>query len=182
MNLISTGILGTLVLCGAAAADPGGNADSDNPGAWLEPMVGEWSVSVEAVPGPGQEPVRAEAHAVARLLGGKWLVTESSGTAAGSSFTWILTLGYDAYDKHFVGTWLDSRQTHLWRYSGTLEEDRTRLVLETEGPIMGNPETSAAYRVVIEIRDDDHWTMHSMILGPDDEWFEFSRIDFRRAE
>lgn len=173
MNFIRTGIPAMLMCFGAAAAEPGD---------WLEPMAGEWFASAEAVPGPGQEPVRIESRATARLLGGKWLVTESNGTAGGHPFTWIFTLGYDAYDGHFVATWVDGRQTHLWRYTGTLDEDRTELVLETEGPIMGNPETSAKYRVVIETRDDDHWIMRTMILGPDDEWFEFARTDYRRAE
>lgn len=58
----------------------------------------------------------------------------------------------------------------------------TALTLETEGPVLGDPQTTARYREVIEIRDDDRKLMHSMTLGPDGEWFEFALAEYRRIE
>jgi hypothetical protein len=71
-------------------------------------------------------------------------------------------------------------QTHLWRYTGMLDDSGTALTLETEGPIGGDPTTKAQYREIIAIEDADHFVIRSMILGPDGEWFEFARAEYRR--
>jgi hypothetical protein len=114
------------------------------------------------------------------LLGGLWLVAEGTGEARGHEFTSILTLGYDAHEQRFVGTYIDSMQAHMWRYTGLLDAAGSSLTLETEGPVMGNPMNRARYREVIEAGDTDRKVMRSLILGPDGEWFEFARAEFRR--
>jgi hypothetical protein len=118
---------------------------------------------------------------VARLLGG-WLISESRGTAGPRSFTWILTLGYDPAQERFVATWIDSMQSHLWLYEGGLDDSGTALTLETEGPTGGDPARPARFHVVIEVLESDHYVMRSSILGPNGEWFEFSRADYRRVQ
>lgn len=172
----------SMMACALVAAAPSTDPRPHEPGTWHQRLAGGWAVASEATLGPGQDPVRHQSRAVARWLGGEWLVAESTGEVGGRPFTWILTLGYDPHSERFVATWIDTMQTHLWTYTGTLDDARTKLALETEGPVMGNPETTAQYREVIEITDDDHWTMRSMILGPDGQWFEFARTVFRREE
>lgn len=184
MSFAKTAVLAALVTLGAAttAGETPGDPSVD-PTDFLRRLAGEWSVVAEAFPGPGQEPVRTESREVARMLGGTWLVAESTGSAAdGDSTTSILTLGYDAHEERFVGTFISSRQTHLWSYVGELDDSGTTLTLETEGPILGDPTRTTRYRDVIEIIDDDHRVMRSMILGPDGEWFRFARAEYRRIE
>lgn len=166
-----------------AVASVSGDArarQSPEQAAFLQRLSGEWSAVAEATLGPGQEPVRTESREVARMLGGRWLVAESTRSAGGRQLTSILTLGYDRVTERFVGTWIDALQAHMWHYSGTLNESGTALTLETEGPILGDPTRRAKYREVIEIHTPDHKTVRSMILGPDGEWFEFARADYRR--
>lgn len=184
MGRLRTPAIGAaLVMVGVAwtAAEAPGHP-SDDPSAFLQQLAGEWSVVAEAVLGPGQEPIRRESREVARVLGGKWLVAESTGPLGDGTVTSILTLGYDPAEERFVGTWISSMQTHLWQYTGVLDESGTALTLETEGPIMGDPTRTTQYREVIEIEDADHKVMRSMILGPDGEWFEFARAEYRRVE
>lgn len=180
---VGAGVIGRTVIAAACLAPIGGTAygQSDDATAFLERMAGEWSVASEATLGPGQEPIPTDIDVNARLIGGTWMVAEGSGTAAGRSFTWIFTLGYNPAEAQFVGTWIDSNQTYLWTYSGTLDDSGT-LTLETEGPIMGNPSTTTQYREIIEVEDTDHHVMRSLILGPDGEWFEFARAEYRRVE
>jgi len=180
---LRTGPLLGLILVGVAAAAVGApELQAQDQAAFLEQLAGEWEGDAEATLGPGQDPVRYESRESARLIG-NWLVAESRGTtSAGVPFTGILTLGYDPAREEFVATWIDSAQTHLWSYAGTLDERGTTLALETEGPIMGNPTTSTQYRVILQVEDDDHKVMRSLILGPDGQWFEFSRVKFRRIE
>lgn len=163
------------------AGDPAIGCVRD-PADFLERMAGEWQVASEATLGPGQEPIRTNIGVTARLIGGQWMVAEGSGEAGGREFTWIFTLGYNPGQKQFVGTWIDSNQSHLWTYTGTLDDEGTTLTLETEGPIMGDPSTTAQYREIITVRDADHHEMRSEILGPDGEWFEFATAEYRRSE
>lgn len=169
--------LATPALAQGQDTDPGAQAT-----AFLEQLEGEWSMTAEAIPGPDQEPVRTEGRQVARLLGGHWLIAETHSLPDGRPFTSILTLGWDSAEGGIVGTWVDARQTHLWRYEGTLDDSGTALTLETEGPILGNPTRTAEYREIIEVEGPDHWVMRSLILGPDGQWFEFARADHRRHQ
>jgi len=183
MQLARMTVTGALALAGAVGptAEPG-NAQTLQPTTFLETLAGEWAVVSEAKLGPGQDPVRNESREVARMIAGTWLVAESTGTSRGAPFTSILTLGYDPSEGHFVGTWISGRQTHMWSYTGSLDASGTSLTLETEGPVMGNPERTARYREVIEIEGSDGKVMRSMILGPHGEWFEFQRAEYRRDE
>ena len=182
MTFLRAAVAAAVVMAGLASTG-GEPAPPQLPGpaGFLRQLAGEWSVVSEATLGPGQEPVRTESREVARLLGGQWLVAEGSGTTpTGQPHTSILTLGYDPAGGRFVGTYISSMQTHLWSYTGTLADSGTTLTLETEGPILGDPDRVARYREVIEIIDVDHRVMRSMILGPDGEWFEFARAEYRR--
>lgn len=184
MAFIKAMIVAALAIAGAAASagEPPGR-QSEESTEFLERLVGEWSVVAETVLGPGQEPVRSESRVVARLLGGQWLVAEGSGTTPdGRPVTSILTLGYDPAEQRFIGTWISSMQAHLWQYTGRLDHAGTVLTLETEGPILGDPTRSTRYREVIEVEDADRHVIRSMILGPDGEWFEFARAEYRRSE
>ncbi|MFW6206712.1 MAG: DUF1579 domain-containing protein [Gemmatimonadota bacterium] len=189
MRLIHTASIVVLAVVGAASvghhADPAEPADPEvflQPEAFLQRLAGEWTVVSEAVPGPDQDPIRTEGHEVARWLGDQWLVAETSGRApSGQSVTAILTLGWNAHEDRFVGTWISSMQSHLWAYTGTLDASGTTLTLDTEGPVLGDPERITRYREVIEVEGDDLKVMRSMILGPDGEWFEFARAEYRRT-
>jgi hypothetical protein len=157
-------------------------AQVQDPGRILETMVGEWSATVAAVSGPGQEPVRTESRVVVRQIG-RWVVAESTGSAPnGQPVTAILTLGYDTVSERFVGTWISSMQRHLWQYAGTLDAGGATITLETEGPIMGDASRTTQYREIIEIEDADHHVIRSLILGPAGEWFEFARAEYRRID
>jgi hypothetical protein len=147
---------------------------------FLEQLAGEWSVQTEAIPGPGQDPVSSQGRETARMVG-NWLVAEIRSGAQGRPYTGILTVGYSAHQGRFVATWIDSVQGHLWEYTGSLDREGAILTLETEGPLMGNPENMVPYREFIELLGPDRKVMRSQILGPDGEWFEFGRAEYRRV-
>jgi hypothetical protein len=160
-----------------------GPVGAQDPGEFLRGLAGEWSVESEARLGPGLDPVRSEARESARLIGGKWLVAEGSGvTPNGQPFTSILTLGPGSSGEGFVGTWIDSMQSHMWVYSGSLDAAGRVLTLETEGPVFGDPTRPARYREIIEVPDPHRKVMRSLILGPDGQWFEFARSEYRRTD
>lgn len=182
-SAVSATTLAALLLAGAAAAQagpPGATAATD-PGEFLQRLAGEWTVVTEARLAPGRDPVRREGRESARMVGG-WLVAEGTGEVGGRSMTSILTVGFSAHEDRFVATYIDSMQAHLWQYTGTLDAAGTALTLETEGPVMGDPLHRARYRVVLEADGSGGRGMRSLILGPDGEWFEFGRTEYRRGD
>ena len=93
----------------------------------------------------------------------------------------MLTLGYDMEEKVFVGSWVDSVQSRMWTYRGTLDEARRALTLEAEGPSLTKPGEDASYRDVIELVDADHKRMTSFLLEGT-EWVEYMTANFTRTK
>jgi hypothetical protein len=149
---------------------------------WLEQLVGEWTVTSELTVAPGAEPMRMESSESVRSLGGLWILAESTASFGGTPFTSILTLGYDPEKKAFVGTWIDTMQTQLWTYRGTLDETKKILTLETEGPDHEDPTKTAQYRDALEIKGPDHKVLTSSIEQADGTWSTFVRADYRRKQ
>jgi len=46
---------------------------------------------------------------------------------------------------------------------------------------MGDPAQLARFRVIIESTEADQKVMRSQIIGPDGEWFDFSRAEYSRT-
>jgi hypothetical protein len=150
--------------------------------AWLQQLVGEWTVTAEATMAPGEEPMRMESTESVRSIGGLWVVGEGRATFNDTPFTSILTLGYDPARKVFVGTWIDTMQARMWIYTGTLDEDKRVLTLATEGPSFGDPDLSANYRDTIEIKGPDHKLLTSSVQQADGTWTTFMRAEYRRKQ
>jgi hypothetical protein len=179
----------TLVLVAALAVAPlavqEAPAPPELPGdhhRWLQQLVGEWTISSEATPAPGVEPVKMESQESVRSIGGLWVVAESTSEVGGMPFAAVMTLGYDPGQHAFVGTWIDSMQPHLWTYHGTLDEARRVLTLESEGPSVADPAKKAKYRDVIEVTGPDERSLSSSVQGDDGVWTTFLRAQYRRKE
>ena len=150
---------------------------------WLQQLAGEWDGEIEAQLEPGQPPRRSTATESVRLVGGFWVVTEMQGTCPvlGAPFTSSLTLGYDPDRDKFVGTWVDSMSSHLWRYEGTLDPARNVLTLETEGPCPLVPGKLSKFREVIELESKDHKVFTSSIQREDGQWVTLATCNSRRT-
>jgi hypothetical protein len=178
--------IAALVLVTAAAQEPVGTPEPTAPGApgaehaWLRQLVGEWDVVSEMSAGPDTEPIRVESTESARSIGDRWIVAEGTADFFGQPFTSILTLGYDPRREAYVGTWIDTEESHLWSYEGSLDEARDVLTLEAEGPALGDETRTARYRDAIEVVDSDHKVLTSSVLGDDGTWTTLMRAEFRR--
>jgi hypothetical protein len=172
--------LTALLALGAAAVQDMAPPTPLDQHAWLQQLVGEWDVVAEATMEPGSEPMRMESTESVRSIGGLWILGEGKATFDGSPFTSILTLGYDPAKEAFVGTWIDTMQTHMWNYAGSLDEERKVLTLATEGPSFGDPTQTANYRDAIEIKGPDHKVLTSSVLQDDGTWNTFLRAEYRR--
>lgn len=170
-----------LVLAGGVrAADPPMPPAPTKEHEWLKQLEGEWVTEAEMVMAPGQPPVKCKGTEVVRALGGFWTVGEMKTEMMGMPITGIMTLGYDAKAKKYVGTWVCSCDGHFWTYEGTLDAAGKVLTLNTEGPDMTAPGKTAKMKDVIEIKDKGHKVMTSHIQGADGKWTQFMTTHMRR--
>ena len=146
---------------------------------WLLQLVGEWVVRSEASMEPGAEPESMDSTQSVRAIGKLWIQMEGHAMVGETPLTTLLTLGYDPDQEAFVGTWIDSMQTHLWTYRGRLDEERRTLTLETEGPGFGDPQMTSRYRDRIERTGPDSWVLTSSVELEDGTWTEFLRSEAR---
>lgn len=159
------------------------NVEPQEEHAWLQKLVGEWTVETEMTMGPGQAPTKHKGTESVRAIGGLWIQGEGQGEMpGGGKATMILTLGYDPEKKRFVGTWLGSMMTHLWIYDGERDAARRVLTLNAEGPDMAGEGKTTKYRDVIEIVNNDHRVLTSHMLGADGKWTQFMTAHYRRKK
>lgn len=149
--------------------------------AWLQKLVGEWSVDGECVMGPDQPPMKSRGTETTRTIGGLWTQGTGSGEMPdGGAMTSVITLGYDPQKQRFVGTFIASMMTHLWVYEGTLDAGGKVLTLDTEGPGMSGDGKMVKYQDVITLVSDDHRILTSRMQGEDGNWIEFMTAHYRR--
>lgn len=137
---------------------------------WLKQFSGEWESTSEVIFEPGKPAVKGTSTESARMLGGFWVISEGKGEMMGMTMSSILTLGYDAESKKYIGTWVDSLSGHLWKYEGTVDSTGKILTLETEGPCPKKPGQLSKFRDVTEFKSKDHRISTSSILGDDGKW------------
>lgn len=145
---------------------------------WLQQLVGEWTFEGEAAMEPGQPSEKFAGAERVRAVGDLWVVCEGESGAAGETWAWLLTLGYDPKRERFVGTWVGSMMTHLWIYSGVRDPDGVALTLEAEGPDMKGK--LARFKDVHELDGPDRRLLTSSILGEDGKWHQLMTARFRR--
>jgi hypothetical protein len=150
---------------------------------WLQKLVGNWTSEMECVMGPDQPPMKSKGSESVRSIGGLWTMGEGTGEMPdGNKMTSIMTLGYDPARQRFVGTFIASMMTHMWKYEGTLDASGKVLTLDTEGPGMSGDGKMTKYKDIVTFVDDDHRILTSRIQGEDGQWTEFMTAHYRRTK
>ena len=149
---------------------------------WLKQLVGEWTSKGKLMADPNGEPIECEGTETVRAIGGFWVQAEMNSKPFGEPVTGLMTIGYDPEKKKYVGTWVDSVTSYLWKYEGTLDESGKVLTLEADGPNFTKPGETAKYRDVITIKDKDHKTLTGMAQTEDGKWVTFMTTEFTRKK
>ncbi|GAA5505240.1 DUF1579 domain-containing protein [Novipirellula caenicola] len=167
-------VAGLLVMAGnllAQQAEPMPKPTAEHQ--WLERLSGEWSTDAECKMGPDQPEVQCIGSLSSRMVGGFWLLLEMKSEIAGHTMTGIQTIGFDVGKDKFVGTWIDSSSSFMWKYEGSLDKDKTKLTLEAEGPNFFKEGETATFRDTYEFKSDDEFAMKSQMQGEDGRWITF---------
>jgi hypothetical protein len=174
--------LAAALLCAGSriAAEPPALPQPTQEHEWLKKFVGEWDIETEVFVEPGKPPMKMKGTESARMLGGFWVVGENKGEMMGAPFTGIMTFGYDLEKKKYVGTWVDSNTSELWKYTGTVDANGI-LTLETEGfcPIEGRV---CQFKDTIEFKSPDLRVLTGTRLGKDGKWNPSMTVTARRRK
>jgi hypothetical protein len=149
--------------------------------AWLEQLAGEWESETEIFIEEGKPPMKTEGEETSRMIGGFWLVAENKGNFMDTPFTGILTLGYDAKQKNYIGTWIDSVNDYLWTYKGAVDDDGKTLTLDTKGPCPQAGGKILNVKEVIELKDKDRKVFTSSVQL-DGTWKKMVTMNYRRKK
>jgi hypothetical protein len=149
---------------------------------WLQQLVGEWDVVSTTNMGPDADPWVVESSESTRTMGGLWTVGLAEGDFMGTPYQAKMTLGYDPAKDQYIGNWIDSIQTHLWAYTGELDESGKILILNTEGPSFSDPTKMDWYQERIEIINANKRTFQSFMKGENGEWQAFMQAEYTRRK
>jgi hypothetical protein len=149
---------------------------------WLKNLLGEWKVVTEFSEEPGGPLKKIETAESVKSLGGLWAYSEGKGQMPdGTPATTRMALGYDVSFKEYRGCFFGSMSSHLWKYVGTLSEDKKTMTLNCDGPSFTEEGKTAPYKDVIQLVDDNHRTLTS--YGQDDKgkWTQFMKASYTRV-
>lgn len=150
--------------------------------AWLQQFVGEWESETQAYMEPGKPPVQSTGTESVQPLGGFWTVSEIKSTMMDMPFKGNMTLGYDTTKKKYVGTWVDSMTGILWNYEGAVDQSGKVLTLESEGFCPMNPGKLTKFKEAVELKDKNHKSFTSSMLGDDGKWVTVMTSDAHRIK
>lgn len=147
----------------------------------LDAFLGKWQTDSTFWIKPEAPSVHFRGDAEYRsIMGGRYVISESSGTIMGQPFTGMGLMGYDNMKKKYFVAWIDSGSTALFTADGTL--DRTGKVITLLGT-MDDPTTGeygASVKYVFRIVDKNKhvFEMYSKVGEPDE--FKGGEIVFTR--
>ncbi|MFM9996924.1 MAG: DUF1579 domain-containing protein [Phycisphaerales bacterium] len=149
---------------------------------WLQKLVGTWAYDSEMPGEPGKPALKCSGTESVRSVGGLWVVGEGRGEMpGGGDATMLITLGYDAAKKRFVGSWVGSMMANMWVYEGVLKGNT--LTLNTEGPdCFGKSKKPVKYRDTITITGRNTRTLSSSMPGKGGKWITFMTAKYTRVK
>lgn len=140
---------------------------------WLQKFTGDWITESKATMVPGQPPMDCSWKMSSRTLGGFWILNEMKGDMSGAPMICVQTIGYDEGKKKYVGTWIDSMTSFMWKYEGAVDSSGTTLTLVADGPNFMADGELTKFQDIYEFKSDDEILTSSRMLGTDGKWVTF---------
>lgn len=138
---------------------------------FLKQFDGKWKSAAYDANSKNETAPTSQGTVIGKTIGEFWLVLEHSGQFGEMSFNAIQTLGYDKEKEQYVGTWIDSVKSHMWHYTGKLDENQ--LILEAEGPDWNDETRMRKYRDIYEFKSENEIIASSQMKNNKGEWETF---------
>ena len=121
----------------------------------LKKFTGHWNTEMKLYSDPSQPPMVSEGHTIAKTIhGGRFVITEYSGTMMGMPYNGYGIMGYDNNRKLINSTWVSNMDTcmHVSRGAHNMDVTIMPLIGEMEEPMSG--EMGKTYRQQYHFKDD----------------------------
>jgi len=131
---------------------------------WLDELVGVWSTQTSVWTGDGDPVVSTGTSTIRWILGGRFLMEETSGSLLGQAHEALGILGYDKVKQLYVGFWIDSMSTGMYTSAGRLLEDGHTLRLNGafDDAASGPPAKVTRYTLTKESSDTFVLSVHDL--------------------
>ncbi len=139
---------------------------------------GTWDGEVSMWHAPGAPPEISKSTAVNKMvMGGKYQVSNHTGSMMGMPFEGMSTLAYDNAKKVFISTWIDNMGTGLMKMEGTWD-DASKSRTMTGKCVDPGAGTGREMDVkeIFKILDDKHQVMEMYGPGPDGKEYKMMEI------
>ncbi len=135
---------------------------------WLQQFAGDWESEVEIFFDPAGPPMQTTGREKLRMLGGFWLISESTSDCEKMPYSNIITIGYSPAKGKYIGSCVDSMMAKMWIYEGTVSGNK--ITLATEGECPDKPGKVRQFSESLELVDQDHKVFKSQIQQDDGTW------------
>ncbi len=140
--------------------------------------AGTWDVDCTYYMGP--DPMKMSATETVEMLGPFWGVSKFEADFMGQPFVGRCTVGYDANESQWIGTWVDSMSPHMFIMKGGYDEAGKVLTMHCRGPSMATGEMTD-FRTVETRVDADQRAFEMYTTMPDGSEVMMFHYDYTRA-
>ena len=145
---------------------------------------GNWDGEVSMWHDPASPPQVSKSTSVNKMvMGGRYQVTNHTGTMMDMPFEGMAILAYDNARKEFISTWIDNVGTGVMTLKGTWDDATKSINLKGTcvDPSAGDGREMAV-REVMKATDDNHQVMEMYGQGPDGKEFKMMEIKYTRKK
>lgn len=143
-------------------------------------MVGEWECSMSMTMGPGQV-VESKGTSTCRQFGEFWIIEDAKYDMMGHPFEGHGIYGYDAGQKKYMSTWVDTSASWGMNSEGHMDADGT-LVTKSSGPDYMKPGAMTTYTMKENWPDNDTRVLRMFTPGPDGAEMEVWKLTAKRKK
>lgn len=145
---------------------------------------GTWEGNVTMQMSPGTPEQKSTSTAVNKMImGGRYQISNHSGSMMGMPFEGMSTLAYDNGKKVFISTWIDNMGTGMMSLQGPWDEATKTISLKGKVVEPGSGTgMEVDVRETFRIIDQDHQVVEMFGMGPDGKEFKSMHIDFSRKK
>jgi len=146
---------------------------------FLKSCVGDWDVEVKSWMKPGDEPAMSKGTMKGELFfDGRYVKCNFDGMMMAQPFKGMQIIGYDLFQKKYVGFWIDNMSTNFYLSSGTL--DASGKVL-TETGMRPDPMAGAMKKVkIVTTHMDGKFKYEMFRTEPDGKEFKSMELMYSR--
>ena len=148
----------------------------------IQSWNGSWTGEATMWQAPGAPAETSKTTAVNKtILGGRYQVSNHTGSMMGQPFEGMSTLAYDNARKVFISTWVDNMGTGLMKLEGPWDEASKTMTLSGKSvdPSSGTGK-EMDIRETFSLIDDNTQLMSMYGAGPDGKEFKMMEIKFTR--